>query len=215
MVTGAGSSIRGVFPVGLAGPIAAATFAVLDVETSGLSPGWHRLLQVGVVEVTGAGDVRGRWDTLLRAPWRPLGGQRVHGLSRRSLRGAPRFRAVLGELVSRLDGHILCAHNLDFDWPFLVRALRRAGYAPPEALRFCTLELSRALDPERTRSHRLADLCARHQVPLIRAHDAAEDAAATAGLLPKLFAEAQITDLAGLQPFVAGGTTSWPPVHRR
>jgi DNA polymerase-3 subunit epsilon len=215
MLTGSGPTIRGGLPPGLVGSVASATFAVLDVETSGLSPGWHRLLQLGVVEVTGEGAVRRRWDTLLRAPWRPLGGRRVHGLSRRTLRGAPRFDAVVGELVARLDGHILCAHNVGFDWPFLVRALRRAGYEPPEALRLCTLELSRALDPDRRLSHRLGDLCARYAVPLTRAHDAGADAAATAALLPKLLAEAQITALTELEPFLAGATMSWPPVRDR
>ena len=81
---------------------------------------------------------------------------------------------------------ILCAHNAEFDWLFVSRGLRRAGLPPPDLLRLCTLRLSRSLDPERQRSHRLGDLCLRYQVPLTRPHDAAADAAATAALLPLL-----------------------------
>lgn len=194
---------------GLRGPIAAARFAVIDVETSGLRPSRHRLLQIGVVRALGDGTVLDRWDTLLRAPWRPMGGRAIHGLSRRTLRGAPRLREVAEELSRRLEGSIVCAHNAEFDWLFLARGLRRAGAPPPDALRLCTLRLSRSLDVERTRSHRLADLCQRYEVSLTRAHDAAADAAATADLLPHLLQEAGITELPQLLPHLAGSTTSW------
>jgi DNA polymerase III epsilon subunit-like protein len=192
------------------GPVASTRFAVLDVETSGLRPDRHRLLQIGVVRVLGDGTVIDRWDTLLRAPWRPLGGRDIHGLSRRSLRGAPRLRQVAGQLATALEGSIVCAHNAEFDWLFVSRGLRRAGVPPPDVVRLCTLRLSRSLDPERERSHRLGDLCLRYQVPLTRAHDAAADAAATAALLPLLLAEARITDRAQLAPHLSGTTTAWP-----
>src|SRR6476659_4623573 len=132
-------------PVVTPGPIAATRFAVLDVETSGLRPDRHRVLQIGVVRVLGDGTVIDRWDTLLRAPWRPLGGRDIHGLSRRTLRGAPRMRQVAGELASALDGSIVCAHNAEFDWLFVSRGLRRSGLPPPDVLRLCTLRLSRSL----------------------------------------------------------------------
>src|SRR5262245_1351606 len=120
MITWTVPTDHGDQPAGAAHPLAAVPFTVVDVETSGLSSRRHRVLQLGVVQVRGDGTVEGRWSTLLRAPWRPLGGRGIHGLSRRDLRGAPRFRAVAAELVARLDGRILCAHNIEFDWPFLV-----------------------------------------------------------------------------------------------
>jgi DNA polymerase III epsilon subunit-like protein len=58
----------------------------------------------------------------------------------------------------------------------------------------------------------LGDLCARYAVPLTRAHDAGADAAATAAVLPKLLVDAHITELAELEPFLAGRTTAWPRV---
>jgi DNA polymerase-3 subunit epsilon len=189
--------------------LAATRFAVVDVETSGLRPDRHRLLQIGVVRVTGDGAAIDRWETYLRAPWRPLGGRDIHGLSRRALRGAPRLRRVASELVSLFDGCIVCAHNAEFDWLFLSRGLRRAGVTVPDALRLCTLRLSRSLDPERLRSHRLGDLSLRYDIPLIRPHDAAADAEATAMLLPRLLFEAGITDRAQLQPYLAGTTVAW------
>ena len=52
--------------------------------------------------------------------------------------------------------------------------------------RLCTLRMSRGLDPDRERSHRLADLCERYGVSNERPHDALHDARATALVLPHL-----------------------------
>ena len=63
--------------------------------------------------------------------------------------------------------------------------------------------MSRALDPERVSSHRLADLCVRYDVPPGRAHDALADATATAAVLPHLLRGLGVTssdDLARYAP---------------
>jgi DNA polymerase III subunit epsilon len=164
-------------------------FAVVDIETSGLSLRRHRILQVAVIEVVG-GRIVGEWATLvrLRWPWQRVGPQRVHGISRRSLRHAPELDDVLGELATRLDGAVFVAHNVSFDWAFVERAARRARVALRPTARLCTLNLSRRLDPERQQPHRLADLCERYGVSNDRPHDALHDARATASVLPLLLA---------------------------
>src|SRR5947209_15413140 len=110
-------------------------FAVVDVETSGLSHRRHRLLQMAVVTVDGEGRVTDRWDTLLRPRFGRVGPTHIHGLTARELRRAATFADVGPELVSRLDGAVFTAHNAEFDWAFVSTALRRVGYAPPDARR--------------------------------------------------------------------------------
>jgi DNA polymerase III subunit epsilon len=169
-------------PVPLADALAHQRFAVVDVETSGLSPVRHRILQVAVVEVQGDGTVLDEWTTLVRPSWWRVGPRHVHGLTVRRVWRAPKLARVAPELVARLDGRVIVAHNMAFDWAFIERGLGRAGVHPGrEPLRLCTLELSRALDPERTRSHRLGDLCRQHGIVLERAHDALADARAGRG----------------------------------
>jgi DNA polymerase-3 subunit epsilon len=118
------------------------------------------------------------------------------------------------ELVRRLDGSILVAHNAGFDWAFVSRGLRRAGYQPPDALRLCTLHLSRSLDPTAESSHRLADLCVRHGVELRDAHDALADARATAELLPHLLEASGARRLDELAAAVRGSSHDWPAAVR-
>ncbi len=171
-------------------------FAVVDVETSGLSVQRHRVLQVGVVVVDGTGAVIDRWASLVR-PRRRLfhrvGPTRLHGIHRRDVRGAPPLADVMQRLATAIDGAVFVAHNAEFDLAFLHKAAAEAGTPFPVDRSLCTLRLSRRLDPGRTMSHRLGSLCERYDVVLVRPHDALADADATAAVLPHLFAAHGIT----------------------
>lgn len=166
-------------------------FAVVDVETTGLSPRRHRILQVAVVVVDAEGQVLDRWSSYVRPRWgrlSRLGPRHVHGITHRRLRGAPHIDAVITELAGRLDGAVLTAHNLPFDLAFLRAAAQRCGAVLPVVPGMCTLDLSRRLDPDRQLRHRLGDLCERHGVTVVRPHDALADADATALVVPHLLA---------------------------
>src|SRR4051794_35038112 len=177
------------------------TFAVVDVETSGLKTASHRLLQVGVVIASGDGTVLDRWSSYVRPRWwrvARVGPTEIHGISRRDLRSAPTFPELYADLAPRLDGAVVTAHNVAFDWAFLQRGAQRAHRELPASQRLCTLRLSRSLDPNHERSHRLADLCERYGVHNARAHHALSDADATAAILPHLLREAGVTTRADL-----------------
>ena len=164
-------------------------FAVVDVETSGLSSRRHRILQIGLVVVED-GHVVDEWSTLVRLRWpfQRVGPRRIHGITRKRLRGAPTLDSALRELERRISGAVFTAHNAPFDAAFLERAAQREGIALDLGPRLCTLRLSRRLDPERTMSHRLIDLAARYGVTVSQPHDALSDARATAAVLPHLLA---------------------------
>lgn len=176
-------------------------FAVVDIETSGLSTRRHRILQVAVVTVDD-GDVVDEWESLIKLRWplQRVGPRRVHGISRSRLRGAPRQREVLTELAERLDGVVFTAHNVRFDWQFIERAAQRSNVPISPSHRLCTLRMSRALDLDRVLSHRLGDVCERYGVSNDRPHDALHDARATAAVLPFLLAAHQVSDVADLEP---------------
>ena len=177
-------------------------FAVVDVETSGLSTRRHQILQIGLVTVEADGTVLDRWTTLvrLRRRWSRVGPRKVHGITRRSLRGAPTVRDALTELASRLDGAVFTAHNAEFDAAFLERAAGRHRVPLSLGRPLCTLQLSRRLDPERQLTHGLAAVCDRYGVTIERHHDALCDATATAAVLPHLLRGHGVADSADLEP---------------
>lgn len=182
-------------------------FAVVDLETSGFSTRRDRILQLAMVTVEGDGTVIDEWSTLVKLRWplQRVGPTHVHGITRATLKDAPRLDDVLTEFGERLKGSVFTAHNAAFDAGFLLRAARRhsgndsvyRGLEP----QLCTLRMSRRLDPNRQQSHRLGDLCQRYDVALDRPHDALADAAATAGVLPHLLAGHGITSSDQLEPF--------------
>ena len=191
----------------MVGGVGMPRFAVVDVETSGLSSRRHRILQIGLVTIEADGTVVDQWSSLvrLRWPWSRVGPRRVHGITRRTLRGAPRAAVALAELRRRLDGNVFTAHNADFDAAFIERAAARSSLAMPLGPRLCTLQLSRRLDPERQLTHGLADVTARYDVTIERHHDALCDARATAAVLPHLLAAHGVVDASDLERLYLSG----------
>ncbi|WP_168201012.1 exonuclease domain-containing protein, partial [Allokutzneria sp. NRRL B-24872] len=158
-------------------------FAVVDVETTGLSSGWHdRVVEIGVVLLDRDGAVVGDWCTLVN-PGRDLGPQHIHGIAAADVRRAPAFPEIAAELAGLLAGRVVVAHNLAFDARFIAAEFARAGMAVPvrSDLGLCTMELSKSYLTTSSRS--LAACCAVAGIPLQRAHSALDDAYAAAGLM--------------------------------
>ncbi|MCB7136064.1 exonuclease domain-containing protein [Cellulosimicrobium marinum] len=157
-------------------------FAVLDLETTGLSPRLgDRIAEAAVVLVDERGAVEDEWCTLVN-PGRDLGPQHVHGIAAADVALAPPFRDVAPDLLRLLEGRVLVAHNAAFDTRFLRAELGRAGVVAaidPVAC-LCTQQLAgRYL----TGSRGLAACCAAVGVVHDGVHSALGDARATAGLL--------------------------------
>lgn len=163
-------------------------FAVVDVETSGLDPARHRVIEVAVTQLGPRGQVQRTWSTLLR-PRGGTGPVHVHGLTREHLADAPRFTEVAEELRTLLRGRILVAHNAAFDWAFLAHEAARARTTLPVSERLCTVTLARALDIP-SRNLRLGTLADHWNIPVDQAHRAADDVRVLVEVLRRCLDEA-------------------------
>ena len=181
--------------------IAVRHFAVIDLETGGLNGASDPIYQVAVV----CGELHPNetcltnvsiWSSMirLRRPWDPIGAQHIHGISRRQLLFAPSSLQALNNLFDRIGNREIVAHNLAFDWKFLSTAAQMNDLQFPDGPHLCTLRLSRRLDPDRQRSHRLSDICERYGVDIGRSHDALHDAVATSEILPLLLRDQPLTE---------------------
>lgn len=120
------------------------TFAIFDVETTGLSPAYgHRVCEVACLRIR-EGEEAGRFESLVD-PGRRIseGAFRVNRISPEMLEGAPIFEAVAGSLLEMMDDAVLVAHNAPFDLGFLAMELEIARLPPPEGLVVDTLALAR------------------------------------------------------------------------
>lgn len=158
------------------------SYVVVDCETTGLHPSaHHRIVELALLPVDQGGTSGDVWCTLLR-PDRDLGPTEIHGIRGRDLLDAPSFDEVLGEILDRLAGRVVVAHNARFDCAFLEHELERVGVqvAPLPAL--CTMQLAALLGLAGGRA-RLGECCAAIGVSHPGEHAAAADARACAALL--------------------------------
>ena len=146
----------------------------LDLETTGGSAHYDRIIEVGLVEVRG-GSVVEEWSTLVN-PGRhiPHGIQNLTGITDDMAAEAPPFDALAPGLMQRLAGKVLAAHNARFDYTFLKHEFHRAGvrYTAPV---LCTVKLSRRLFPLERR-HNLDALIMRHSIFCLDRHRGLGDA---------------------------------------
>lgn len=156
-------------------------YAVIDVETTGLSPSWHRVVEVAVVHVDARGRRTTEWTTRVN-PEGPVGATHIHGITEADVANAPRFADVIPELNAYLRGRAVSAHNANFDLAFLRAEYGRAGWQMPWLPSLCTLQASHHYLPE-LRGRKLQDCCAAANIALRGAHSALGDSRATAALL--------------------------------
>lgn len=156
-------------------------FAVLDVETTGLSPNRDRIVQLAVVRVDRLGDIIDEFTTHVN-PEGSVGATHIHGIRAEDVVGKPVFRDLAPTIALALRGLPIVAHNAKFDLAFLRAEFRTAGWDLPWLATYCTLDASFNYLPDLDR-RRLADCCWAVGTPLSDAHSALGDARATAGLL--------------------------------
>ena len=164
------------------------TIAVIDFETTGLSPAQGaRATEIAAVLVRD-GQIVGRFQSLMNTgAWVPPSIEQLTGISQAMLDGAPPARAVMREVAQFTKGCPLVAHNAAFDRSFWSAELGQAGCDPDPAHAFaCTVLLSRRLYPHAD-NHRLGTLARLHALPSAgRAHRALADAEVTAHLLLRM-----------------------------
>jgi len=148
-------------------------FVFLDLETTGATAGTDRITEIGLISVKD-GKYESEWQTLIN-PNRsiPNNIQLITGISNQMVENEPTFEEISDNLIKRLEGKILVAHNVRFDYAFLRNEFKSCGikYAPK---RLCTVKLSRLLYPEE-RKHGLDSIIKRLKLKCGARHRAMTD----------------------------------------
>ena len=166
-----------------------ATYAVVDVETTGTDPEIDEIVSLAVVRLDPDGVETARFATLVR-PSRsiPSEATAVHGITDADVADAPSLPDVAPRVLALLEGAVFAAHNAAFDLAMLQHGLAAAGLVYRPVGVACTLDAFRLLEPLAS-SHRLESICARHGIELEDAHEALGDVVATAALVRLLLAQ--------------------------
>lgn len=174
------------------------TVAVIDFETTGISPSdGARATEIAVVLLRD-GHVIGRYRSLMNAgAWIPPFIEALTGISNEMVRAAPPVAKVMREAADFVGEHPLAAHNASFDRRFWDAELARIGKARVQEFA-CTMLLARRIYPQAP-NHKLGTLAKFVGLPFAgRHHRALADAEMAARLLAKL--ERELVRRFGLAP---------------
>ena len=148
--------------------------AILDCETTGGNPTYHRIIEIGLLIVED-GVITKRWQTFINPETSlPPMITRLTGIEARDLNGAPLFEDISDELLELLDDSVLVAHNARFDYGFLKNEFNRIGHMFSSKL-LCSVKFSRALYPQ-FKSHSLDSIIKRFHFSIENRHRAMDDA---------------------------------------
>ena len=171
--------------------------AFIDLETTGLDPARHEIIEIGVVRVHGGSletlaeaEVRVRPERIEAADPAAL---RLNGWSEDGWKDAVPLAEALSRIAEPLEGAVLAGHNVWFDRAFLDAAWRSTGVTQPEmdhhVLDTATLAwplLACGLIP----SVSLKDLCPALGVDRDEAHRALADARCSLQVARRLLPDA-------------------------
>ena len=105
-------------------------FVVLDVETTGLAPGRHRVIEIGAVIVRG-GEITANFRSFVNPGRRiPQFISKFTGISDAMVARAPRAEKVLPKLRTFIGERPIVGHNIGFDLNFLNFEAERCGISP-------------------------------------------------------------------------------------
>jgi len=197
-----------------------AVFAVVDLETTGLSSRRAGILEIGAVRVE-ALRIVSRFETLVRPDGPvPPGITALTGITGAMVAGAPAPGEALRRLRHWLDetpGAPFVAHNARFDEGFVRQGLARHGLGALAGPVLCTCKLARRLAPE-LGSFGLDRVAAGLGIRIAARHRALGDAEATAEALLHLVERARrdrgarsVADLLEIQRRSPRALRSSPP----
>lgn len=149
-------------------------FTIVDVETTGGSPFFNRVIEVGLLRVE-KGEVIEEYKQLLN-PGIPIPEfiTNMTGISDGDVADQPTFEDIADELLQKFEDSIFVAHNSQFDYGFLKEEFRRIGYGF-NMDQLCTVRLSRALFKEH-KHHNLSAIIERYEFDCQNRHRAFDDA---------------------------------------
>ena len=140
-----------------------ASYVVFDLETTGLSARYDKIIEFGAIKITG-GRVSDRIDILVNPECHiPEKITEITNITDEMVANEKTIDEVLPRIMEFIGDSILVTHNASFDFSFLNEALVNNGFERLNNPVIDTLAISRYLYPE-NRNHRLGTLCRHMEV---------------------------------------------------
>jgi DNA polymerase-3 subunit alpha (Gram-positive type) len=161
-------------------------FVVFDLETTGLNPSQHEIIEIGAVKIKNGEKIDEFKSFVKPDSMIPPKITEITGIKNKMVEDAPALAEVIDKFISFTENAVLVAHNADFDYGFIRTALQNLNIEREEYTVLDTLALSRAVVKD-SKNYKLNTLAEYFEVDLDNHHRALDDAEATAEILINLF----------------------------
>ncbi len=152
-------------------------FTIFDLETTGRSPVYHRIVELAALRIERDGTLT-RYQSLVNPGCLiPRDATAIHHITDEMVQNAPHFAIVGREFLTFAEDSTLVAHNARFDLSFLQESLARTGLPLWTNKTMDSLKLIRTTHPGLP-SYSLQNLRARFRLDsdnTMQAHRAAAD----------------------------------------
>lgn len=152
-------------------------FAIVDIETTGSYAGANSITEIAIIIHNGSHVVEKFQSLINPNTFIPFHIQVLTGISNEMVENSPSFEQLAPKIKELLDKRIFVAHNVNFDYSFIINELSNAGY-DWKAPKLCTVRLARKIIPNQA-SYSLGKLCQNLNIPNHARHRAMGDAEAT------------------------------------
>jgi DNA polymerase III epsilon subunit family exonuclease len=161
-----------------------ATFIVVDVETTGMSPLTDRMTEIAMMKIQ-RGVLVDEFSSLIN-PLQTISHfiTNLTGIDNLMVRDAPTARELVPDIAQFLSGAVFVAHNAAFDWGFVYHSALRERALELSNPTLCTVKLSRKILPHLP-SRSLGPVAEHLDIKIPQRHRASGDAYATSLVLIK------------------------------
>lgn len=133
-------------------------FVVLDIETTGLNPAKHDIIEIGAVKVNRDSNTHNTFQALVKPSNKiPKKITEITGITQEMIeKDGEEIDSVIGEFFEFIGDLPLVAYNAEFDMSFLRNVAAKSGVSINNPT-FCALKMARRAWPG-LKSYKLGDL---------------------------------------------------------
>ena len=181
-------------------------YVVFDIETTGFSPLYNKIIEIGAVKVS-KGEIVDKFSTFVN-PEEPIPYriEQLTSINDGMVIDAPAIDKILPEFLKFCKGAVMVAHNADFDMSFIISEGKKLGIERDYTI-VDTVALARMLLPHISK-YKLDNVAKALNVSLENHHRAVDDAGCTAEIFVKFIEMLKVRDIFTLDGINEMGTTS-------
>ncbi len=181
-------------------------YVVFDIETTGLSPKFNKIIEIGAVRIKD-GKIQDTYSRFVNPEVPiPYSITKLTSINDGMVMEAPTIEEILPEFLEFVGDAILVAHNASFDTGFIKEFAKRQGLEFNSTI-VDTMTLAHILIPELGK-YTLDRLCKQFNVSLENHHRACDDAAATAEIFVKMVRMIKEKEITTIKELNAMGAAS-------